>query len=119
MLVEQAVLQLRQAGAAGRPPLTSTLPSAAVGSANPPEGAPAPSPEALPLVRSWHHGLVARVGGGNPAYGPSVRLAKRCVRGGGGQGREGEGTAQGTWMATASSRVAGGSYVSLGSRLLF
>ncbi len=37
------------------------------------------APEALPLVRSWHHGLVQRVAGGNAAYAPACRLAKRWV----------------------------------------
>lgn len=37
------------------------------------------SPEALPLVRSWHHGLVAGVAGANPAYAPTVRLAHRWL----------------------------------------
>lgn len=37
------------------------------------------SAEESPLIRSWHHGLVASVTGGNPSVAPTARLAKRWV----------------------------------------
>ncbi|KAF5838727.1 Nrap protein [Dunaliella salina] len=40
---------------------------------------PAASPESMPLIRNWHHGLVQAVGGANPAYAPTVRLAHRWL----------------------------------------
>ncbi|GFR51741.1 hypothetical protein Agub_g14187 [Astrephomene gubernaculifera] len=37
------------------------------------------SPEESPLLLSWHHGLIALVGGANAAYAPAARLAGRWV----------------------------------------
>eukprot|EP00798_Chlamydomonas_sp_ICE-L_P031575 gene31575-6769_t len=37
------------------------------------------SAEESPLMHNWHHGLISLIGGANPAYAPSVRLARRWV----------------------------------------
>lgn len=37
------------------------------------------SPEAAPLFKSWHHGLVSGVAGANPSFAPAVRLAQRWL----------------------------------------
>lgn len=63
----------RAAGAAAGPGPGSAATAAAAGAG---AGSTSRPP---PVVRSWHHGLVSYVAGLNPAFAPTVRLAKRWL----------------------------------------